>query len=133
MSDDKLSMLARLGRLLRRKGRSPAQSRASSAAKDAPSDEADSANFPYRPGREEIQVVEIDSMEFVQEWGRTVAIQVEAQAHSAPAQQGFIDRRLPNFDRRNPGHNRRAGDGQDRRHAGLSRPVPVVILDDPNA
>ena len=129
MSNNKPSLLARLGRLLRRDDHFPSTPRISVPAKGSQKTEDDAVNFPYPPDREEIQVVEVDSVEFVQEWGRTVAIRVEAEKHSSTTQHEFVDRRLPNFDRRNPNHNRRSGDGYDRRHSIQPRPAIKPIGD----
>lgn len=64
----------------------------------------------------EIEVEEVEQEVFVREWSQT---QVERSTRAAMAAEDgerlMVDRRLPNFDRRQPGNDRRAGQGHDRR------------------
>lgn len=116
MRDKPRSLLAILKDLFRRQRPvvSPVAQGAFALASAPRSIDADWADPPYRPSREEIEVEEVDSAEFVQEWGRTVASQTEREPEVDPTHPDFVDRRLPNFDRRlhnfdrrDPTHNRR--------------------------
>jgi hypothetical protein len=87
----------------------------------------DDLNYPFLPGPDEISVVEIDQVEFVQEWGRTVAN--ETFTHATRSGEGVlgVDRRVLDDDRRHPNHDRRMGDGHDRRgHSTGADPVTGV-------
>jgi predicted ribonuclease toxin of YeeF-YezG toxin-antitoxin module len=71
--------------------------------------------YAYRPAQDEIVVVEIEQVEFVQEWSRTVASEAVTHAKKNTDAVSGIDRRLPNFERRRPEHDRRSGEHHDRR------------------
>ncbi|MBM4181452.1 MAG: hypothetical protein FJ209_07880 [Betaproteobacteria bacterium] len=73
---------------------------------------------------QEIQVEEIEREVFVREWSQTQVELVTGAAENAQASGPYVvDRRLPNYERRQPMNDRRAGDGHDRRANGkaLSR------------
>lgn len=75
----------------------------------------------YRPLQDEIVVMEIEQVEFVQEWSRSVANEHLAHAQNNSDAAPEIERRLPFFERRHPEHDRRAGDFHDRRRGRSSR------------
>jgi hypothetical protein len=77
--------------------------------------------YAYRPEQDEIVVVEIEQVEFVQEWSRTVASESMTHTQKHTDAVPGMDRRLPNFERRRPEHDRRAGDCHDRRGGRASR------------
>lgn len=117
MRDKPLSLLAMLKGLFRRQRPvlPPAPKGAFALAAVPRSIDAYWDDPPYLPSREEFEVEEVDSNEFVQAWGRTVASQTEREPEVDPTHPGFVDRRLPNFDRRlhnfdrrDPTRNRRA-------------------------
>lgn len=106
-------MLAKLGKLTwgrRQYGQAastPPRARFS-ATQAKPQDEAD--DYAYSPARYEIQVEEIDQVEFVQEWGRTVVHEALTHVTQISSEHHAIDRRLPHYDRRRPHHDRRKAD-----------------------
>lgn len=59
-----------------------------------------------------IQVEEVDQVEFIQEWGRSVAMTRSGERVTETTAQPDHDRRLPHHDRRQPRSDRR---GVDRR------------------
>lgn len=68
---------------------------------------------------QEIQVEEIEQEVFVREWSQTQVDLVAGEAsHADAAGSHGVDRRLPNFERRHPENDRRAGNGHDRRANG---------------
>ncbi len=122
MKNGKPTLIKRIGRILGRHEAPVAKATGPAPTKRPLSDEDDGTNFPHLPTREKIHVVEIDSAEFVQEWGRSLTGNTAPQDGSGEDLLASIDRRLPKFDRRNPGHKRRSGDGHDRR--GISQDSP---------
>ena len=111
------SWLGRMARLLRSSGRSELVYDSTRLYYPSPRSEDELNGFPDQPDSGEILVVEIEQVEFVQEWSRTMA--EEATAHANPRAVPEIDRRLPHFDRRHPGHDRRASDD----HGSREKPV----------
>jgi hypothetical protein len=107
------SWLGNIARLLRPSGRSELAYDSTRLYYPSPRSEEEVNGFPDQPGAGEILVVEIEQVEFVREWSRTMA--EEATAHANPSSVPEIDRRLPHFDRRHAGHDRRASDGQGSR------------------
>lgn len=75
---------------------------------------------------QEIEVEEIEQEVFVREWSQTQVDRVAGEAsHADAAGPHVVDRRLPNYERRQPMNDRRAGNGHDRRaacKAGSHRP-----------
>jgi hypothetical protein len=110
-----LSVWGRISRLFSLRGRSVSIHEATRLYYPSPKSEDDLNSFPYLPDSGEIQVVEIDQVEFVREWRRTVAEEASALAAGNPESAPGFDRRLPNFDRRRPDYDRRAGDTHERR------------------
>lgn len=102
------SVLDRLGSLFRA---NPKPATTVSPKTDRPAETDDVlASFPVRPGAHGIQVVEVEQTEFLLEWGQSI---LEEAAHHAHDEQGAVqpvDRRLPQFDRRRNGDDRRQGD-----------------------
>jgi len=114
-----LSVLGRIGRLFKLNDRLLPDSEARRLYYPSPRIEDRGSKAVAHPAMEDIQVEEIDQVEFMQEWSRSVSGGVERPEVAEVARDG--DRRLPHFDRRNPNHDRRAGKGNDRR--GCSAPV----------
>lgn len=81
----------------------------------APKLEDKLSGFTPHSGTEEILVEEIEQVEFMQEWTRMLA--EGGVTYSTGGSKAVLEdeRRLPNFDRRHPGHDRRASKGNDRR------------------
>lgn len=74
----------------------------------------DAEERPYSPTQYKIQVEEVDQVEFIQEWGRTVAKSSHQETVTASADAPGYDRRLPHHDRRQPRADRRASDRRSR-------------------
>ena len=93
----------------------------------SPSPEDGLQNLVRFSHTQEIQVEEIEQDVFVREWSRTQVDLVASEAsHADAAGPHVVDRRLPNFERRQPMNDRRAGNGHDRRangKAGSHRPT----------
>lgn len=90
-------------------------------ARRLPKSEDEVEERAYRARQDEIVVMEIEQVEFVQEWSRSVANESMTHAQRNSDQAPVIERRLPFFERRQPGHDRRAGDFHDRRRGRASR------------
>lgn len=106
-------MLAKLGKLTWGRWQNsqspylPARTRFSATPAKS-KDEVD--DYAYSPTHYEIQVEEIDQVEFVQEWGRTVVHEALTHVTQISDEPHWIDRRLPHYDRRGPLHDRRKAD-----------------------
>ncbi len=114
------SVWGRISRLFRLRSRAVSIYDATRLYYPSPKSEDELNSLSYLPGAGEIQVVEIDQVEFVQEWSRTVAEEASALAAGNPEAAIEIDRRLPNFDRRHPDYDRRAGGEHERRGRSMS-------------
>jgi len=122
-----LSVWGRISRLFRLRSRTVPIYDATRLYYPSPKSEDELNSFPYLPGAGEIQVVEIDQVEFVQEWSRTVAEEASALAAGNPEAAIEIDRRLPNFDRRHPDYDRRAGGEHERRGRSMSADTQTTL------
>lgn len=109
------SMRAWFERFLNQRDRFAPPARAARKSEDAVDELA------YRTGQDEIVVMEIEQVEFVQEWSRSVANESMAHAQRNSDQVPTVERRLPFYERRHPEHDRRAGDFHDRRRSRASR------------
>jgi hypothetical protein len=109
------SVLGRISRLFKLGGRPMPIYDATKLNYSSPKFDDELNNLPYLPGFREIQVEEVDHVEFVREWSRTIVEEASNLAIKSPAGVLEVDRRLPNFDRRHPNHDRRMGQLHDRR------------------
>jgi hypothetical protein len=117
------AVLGRISRLFKLGGRSMPNYDVAKLNYPSAKSEDELSNIPYLPGSREIQVVEIDQVEFVREWSRTIVEEASILAIKSPEGGLEVDRRLPNFDRRlsdfdrrHPNHDRRMGVAHDRRN-----------------
>jgi hypothetical protein len=110
-----LALLAGLGRYLKQKFK-PVTISASSVPTTLPAEMEDwLKNLPSSPDSRGINVQEVGSVEFVREWGRTVAMEALVHAKKGAEKVVWLERRLPDFDRRLPNKDRRAGEHLDQR------------------
>lgn len=102
--------LARLGRLLN-PGRWALKPDPTSNRPPAPAQDGDERSDP--PTLYKIQVEEVDQVEFIQEWGRTVARSSHQQTVTETADPPHSERRLPHHERRHPHSDRRSTDRRE--------------------
>ncbi len=105
------SILAKLTRVLKVSRQSAPFTRPTRLANTSAKSKDEVDDCPYQPVAYEIKVEEIDQVEFVQEWGRTIVHEALSHATKDVEEVPVIDRRLPHFDRRQPHHDRRADEG----------------------
>jgi hypothetical protein len=106
-----LSILSKLTRVLKVSHQSAPFTRPTRLSNTSAKSKDEVDDCPYQPVAYEIKVEEIDQVEFVQEWGRTIVQEALSHATKDAEAAPVVDRRLPHFDRRQPHHDRRAGEG----------------------
>jgi len=114
------SLLGTIGRILRPNRRlSRLEVGASRFGYPSPGSGDGLQNLARFSHTQEIQVEEIEQEVFLREWSQTQVDLVAGEAsHADAAGPHVVDRRLPNFERRHPKNDRRAGNGHDRRANG---------------
>jgi|GEM_PF-4145870 len=114
------SFLGKMGRILKPNGRlSRLEGDTLRFGYPSPGPEDGLQNLVRFSHTQEIQVEEIEQEVFVREWSQTqVDLVADESSHADTAGPHVVDRRLPNFERRQPMNDRRAGNGHDRRANG---------------
>jgi hypothetical protein len=116
------SFLGKMGRILKPNGRlSRLEGDALRFGYPSPGQEDGLQNLVRFSHTQEIEVEEVEQEVFVREWSKTQVDLVAGEAsHGDATGTHGVDRRLPNFERRHPKNDRRAGNGHDRRANGTA-------------
>lgn len=114
------SFLGTIGRILRPSGRmSRLQGDTLRFGYPSSGQEDGLKNIARFSHTQEIEVEEVEQEVFVREWSQTQVEMVSGESSRGDTTgPHVVDRRLPNFERRHPKNDRRAGNGHDRRANG---------------